>query len=239
MSRGARRLGAAAGKAPDLMTLYLGAFEITYEPLETPAMEALPSNVKNRLDELCEMVRSDPARALVEVEPLSARFPEVLSLANWRITCMARLGREKEARELAEKLAVENPDYFFGRLTLAELCLHDLDLDRAGRVLGKIKHPCVVCPDRTVFHISEILGYFHLCTMYYILRGEFEIAENFLELLQSIDAEAPSTRELTEYFKACRSGFTSLLSAMDEIVKETGALQPAARRSKRGVASVG
>ncbi|HUF60769.1 MAG TPA: hypothetical protein VMN36_01725 [Verrucomicrobiales bacterium] len=218
------------------MTLYLGSFEITYEPLK---MEALPAEVRDGLEELFELVRSEPARALVELEPLSAQFPKALSLANWRITCISRLGRGKEARKLAEKLTVENPEYFFGRLTLAEQCLNDMDLDEAGRALGEIKHPCAVCPGRKLFHISEILAYFHLCARYYLLRGEFTIAESFLEILQSIEPEAPVTMALAQNLEACREATSHFLAARDEVIQETGVYRPAAGRSQKGVASAG
>lgn len=235
-----RTSGAVRDTSPDVAVVHLVSFEITDEPLPHPSMNLLPAEVDLRLDDLYLLARSDPAGALAEVEALHERFPKAVAITNWLVVCWNALGREEEALRLAETLLAENPDYLFGRITLAELYLNQSDLEAADRVLGKVKHFCALCPGRKVFHISEVIAYVYTFGKYLVMNGNIGAAENCLDFLEEIDPEGLATRELARMVSLGNGFAFRAIAALKDFAadlrrrKNTGRRRGAASRTAAG-----
>lgn len=187
----------------------LTSFEVTPEPLENPALEKLPTKVRERLEVLHHLVHADPAGAVKELEIYVARFPEVACCQNWLAKCYCDVGRQGEARALAERTVEQHPDYFFGKMILAQFLLREENLDGVDALLGTPKTPTSIAPHRQVFHYSEVLSYFHNCGHFHLLTGEFDAARHCLDIMKDLAPRNFATKDLARLCEAVLSGHRS------------------------------
>lgn len=191
-----------SGKRPsgpnDFRTLVVRSFEITFDPLPDPEVEALPEKVRDQMDRIrAKAHRHGHDCVTDETEFLHRRYPHIPCFANWLAMCHRAAGREDEYRALVLRIAEDYPDYLFGRLALAELLLNDLDLEGAENALGLRAHPGDIVPGRERYHISEVRYYFFLCGKYHFLDGDLEAARTHLKILQDIEPDSAAAKELS------------------------------------------
>ncbi|WP_395743004.1 tetratricopeptide repeat protein [Prosthecobacter sp.] len=194
-----RRANSAGGEDGESGNYVLMDFEVTWDVMPDPAVEALPEAVRERMESMHDLVMGDPKSAVEELRELAAAHPEVPCLTNWLISALRAGSKDdkQEALEICEALFRRMPDYFFARTMLAELWLDRLEVEKAaelmfgpGRLLTKLY------PERRVFHVSEIRHWFYLGGRINIFQGEMEAARSHRDILAQVEPESVGVKHL-------------------------------------------
>jgi tetratricopeptide (TPR) repeat protein len=124
-SRHAARRRAATGR--------LGmAFEIYDTPVELNRTEDVQELAERAYDLLAH--KDGPGAEIVLKQALKME-PDACDLRNNLCAAYEMQGRRGEAEALVREIHERNPHYFFGRTNLAQLCIKEGNLERAGRLL--------------------------------------------------------------------------------------------------------
>ena len=105
-------------------------------------------------------------------------------------------GQSEKARQVIMENYEKNPNYLFGMLNYATLCLEDGEPEKIPEIFDHkfdLKH---LYPDRNVFHITELVNFIGTIGLYYVETEERELAEQQYSFLKDVGAEYPITRLL-------------------------------------------
>jgi len=192
-------------------------FEVSWDLMTDPLVEALPEATRERMNELFQLLHSKPKKAVQELRDLTALHPDVPCLTNWLINCL-RAGSKadrREALELCQEMFRRMPNYFFARTTLADLWLGEGEIEKAAELM--FGPGCVLTqlyPERKTFHISEVRHWFYLCGRIKILLGEMEAGEAYRDLLRQLEPESEAVEHLSVMLEDEMSMMMSFFSKM-------------------------
>lgn len=164
----------------------LFGFEITHEPVGPVHCDEVDDWSYNALQAL---KRRDGAEAQALLEKCLAREPDSPDLLNNLAKAYSIQGREDEARRLSREIHERWPDYFFGRITMANLSTLAGDYEQAEAYLTPLR-------SRARLHVTEFTA---LCSAYVQLfqaRGKYDAAERWLEMWEQIDPDNPQLGQL-------------------------------------------
>lgn len=194
---------------------HLMNFEITWDVMPDPAVEALPKVTRDRMEKLFELAQKKSNSVVSELRELTAAHPEVLCFANWLIAALRRGGKsdQEEALSLCDQLFRDHPGYFFARTTLADLWLDRGEIDKASGLLFVPGHSIsTLYPARKVFHISEIRHWAYLSARAKIMLGEPEIAKSYRDMLEQLEPDSPAVRDLNDMLSGEKSDIMRMLA---------------------------
>lgn len=194
--RGAKRSQAPVRQEEQEGELIFSEYEITDEPITTPAYQRLPAQVQEQIDELHEMVFDDPHRAAPLLEELLKKYPDVPLLYNYLAGVYSSLGEVEKARAVSVKNYEQNPDYLFAKCNYAEFCLREKKLEEIPEIFENKFDLKLLYPHRKTFHLTEVIGFGHVMGEYFYRIGEQEAAKMWYKLLAQIAPEHPLTRQL-------------------------------------------
>lgn len=220
-----RPVNVPVGKAGQPEKLHLMNFEVTWDVMPDPAVEALPQATRDRMQKVFDLVHRKPKSVIRELRDLVALHPDLPCLTNWLISAL-RSGTTAdrwEAMELCKGLFREMPEYFFARTTLADLWLDEGEIERAAELL--FGPDCVLTrlyPGRNVFHISEIRHWFYLCARTKILVGEPGVAEGYRDMLAQLEPDSPPVRHLNEMLDGEDSKLVRILAELKKLSQRGG-----------------
>jgi len=176
--------------------IQLVEYTITDEPIENPWFNQLPKKVQERIDALYDLTLSDPKAVIAEVSAFIRKYPKVPLFYNYLSVAHAQLG-DFERRDVAIKACYKRfPNYLFGRVNYAQLCLEDGDADKIPEIFDEKLNLGQLYPQRTTFHVSEYAGFAGIMGLYYLHLGEREAAKMHYKTLKQIAPEHHATRKL-------------------------------------------
>jgi tetratricopeptide (TPR) repeat protein len=144
----------------------------------------LPPKAEELMQQAFVLLRKgDGVRAEPLIKQALEFAPESLTLRNNLAMAYHQQNRIEEANNLTRELFAENPDYFFGRLGMANLLIQDGKYDEAEELL----HPL---HSREEFHISEITSLYATHTDLNIRKGNRDEAERWIGMLEELDPES-------------------------------------------------
>ena len=206
----------------------LSEFEITWGAIRNPEVERLRRSVRNRMEEIHELLSTDPAIVFEEVRELAGKYPRVMSFRNWLCVCLRFLGREEEARDSCEATVRDHPDYLFGRMSLAEMMLAEGDIEGAVQVLGGEGATLTsLYPGTRRFHITEVRHWFFIQAEVLILKNKIEDAMGYRDFLHELEPSSPAVMELDRLLNPG----TSLNHRLPGVLKKL--LEAAGRRVRK------
>lgn len=194
---------------------HLMNFEITWDVMPDPALDALPKAMRDRMQKLFKLVQKKPNSVVAELRELAARHPEVPCFTNWLISALrdGTKADQDEALSLCEQMFRDMPGYFFARTTLADLLLDRGKVEEAAGLLFVPGHSIsTLYPTRKVFHISEIRHWAYLSARAKILLGEPEIANSYRDMLEQLEPDSPAVRELNDMLNGEKSDIMRMLA---------------------------
>ncbi|TXD53251.1 MULTISPECIES: DUF1186 domain-containing protein [unclassified Polaribacter] len=121
----------------------------------------------------------------------TVQFPKVPVFKNYLTTYYIFNSNPEKARECNLWLVKEHPNYLFGLLSLASTLIENENFDEVKNVLGKNLLLHELYPERTEFHLDEVMAYFSVSIQYLLAVGDIDEAEVRLEILEEIDNEHP------------------------------------------------
>jgi hypothetical protein len=196
---------------------HLMNFEITWDVMPDPAVDALPKATRDRMEKLFELAQKQSKSVVAELRELTAKHPEVLCFANWLIAALRRGGKadQEEALSLCDQVFRDHPGYFFARTTLADLWLDRGEIEKASGLLFVPGHSIsTLYPARKVFHISEIRHWAYLSARAKILLGEPEIAVGYRDMLEELEPDSPAVQDLNDMLDGEKSGIMRRLASL-------------------------
>jgi len=115
--------------------LMLG-FQISYDPPEKstlkPAAQRLMEQAVNTLREKDYSKAEGLLRKAIEIQPNEPSLLNNLALA------LGRQGKKAESEALADRIANDFPDYFFGQVIAARQAIQAEDLEKAKAIIGRM-----------------------------------------------------------------------------------------------------
>jgi len=134
------------------------------------------------------------------LEAAKDRFPQIPMLWNHVAAAYDAAGRDDDHRRTVLEVLERFPNYLFGKLSYAEMLLHDGRLDEFAEFFGGrfALHDC--CNGRCDFHLSEMVSFFGLMVQYFLKRRDFDQAERYLESLNTMAPDHPTTQALARKF---------------------------------------
>lgn len=169
--------------------------EIVHHALPQAWQSRLPSDIREAMPRMRDLVREDPRAAVAELRAWIEREP-VPMFYNWLSGAYTALGEVDQADEVVRESYRRNPGYLFGRVNQAELCIRDGDLAGAREALGGDLDITRLLRGRKRIHISEFVAYFYAVGLYHFTAGELDQAERTYELLKEAAPDALPTRVL-------------------------------------------
>ncbi len=100
-------------------------------------------------------------------------------------------GQEDQAREVAERNYLKNPNYLFARLSYAAFLLGGPDHDKVLDVFGGTFNLRAMYPHRTVFHATEVAGLMSIYAKYWIIKRDAVRANAAIAVLKEVDPDNP------------------------------------------------
>ncbi len=214
--------------------LHLMNFEITWDLMPDPEVEALPQATRERMQQLFDLVHQQPKSVIAELRKLAVRHPRVPCLRNWLISALrgGSASNRAEALIICEQLFHEMPDYFFARTTLAGLWLDAGEVEKAAALIfGPGLVFTQLYPGRKVFHISEIRHWAYLSGRIKILQGEPEIAEGYRDMLAELEPDSEPVRHLNEMLEGETGMLARLIAGFKKLSEKAKVSQE--RRQQR------
>ncbi|HZW30528.1 MAG TPA: hypothetical protein VFF52_07435 [Isosphaeraceae bacterium] len=187
-----RRRSAAADRVVRLIS-----YQITSEPLEDIPPNVLPPEVEEQAERLYHLTTSEPAKAIPELESWLERYPDVAKLSNFLCAAYQATGDNANAQRIARENYRRHPDYLFAKLNYAELCIRQGKLDEIPIIFNNKYDLSMLYPGRTVFHITEFVGFMGVVASYFLAKGDWDQARRYHKMLREVAPDHPTTRDLT------------------------------------------
>ena len=176
--------------------LYVSKYEITTEPIHDRSYIALPEAAKAAVQRLHGLAKTNPRAAIPELLAAIAQYPQVPVLYNYLALAYAAVGDiERSETVILEDFRL-HPDYLFARTNYAELCLRRGEHDKVPEILGDRLDLKQLCPRRSRFHVSEVVGFYGVVGYYYWAIGRPDEAAVCYDLLCQIDPQHKMTQRL-------------------------------------------
>ncbi|MBF0349586.1 MAG: hypothetical protein HQM11_01055 [SAR324 cluster bacterium] len=180
-------------KRKSLQTLQFSNYSITYDALERTRF---PEEVEEQFKELHDLVYSDPLEAIPRLKALKAKYPEIRELYNWLFAALSKNEQLEEADAIVKENYQKHPDYLFAKLNYAEFCLRKGNFEEVPIILEQKFDLKMLYPDRDIFHITEVVGFFGVTGLYFLESGQIEAAKTCFNLLQDIAPDSSVTSKL-------------------------------------------
>ena len=124
---------------------------------------------------------------------LVIKYPNAPQLKNFLSSAYYIRGNRKKALEVNQWIIAEHPYYLFGKLNQANAFIYDGEPEKVPGVLGELMEIKDLYPERDVFHIEEITGFYKVAISYFTAIKNLELAENRLNAMKEIALEHPDT----------------------------------------------
>ncbi len=205
-------------------------FMVTRDPLPSPELDRLPASVRAQMANLFENLGTAPARCIAPLLEWISLYPDVHCFRNWLGSCYRLTGQSAKARELNEAVFRDFPDYLFGRMSLCHLRLDEGDVAGAEQLLFERGDTLpAVCPNVTMFHISEVRHWHYLCARIHLAHGRVSEARELRDFLQELEPDADVIADLDRRLKPGSSKEDRLIAALRKLVSESQARRPKGR----------
>lgn len=156
----------------------------------------VPDEVLSAMDELYQMTRRDPKRAIPRLEEWVGAEPDALPFREFLFMAHMNAGDPARAEEVLNETLRLHPTCLSARISMAEILFRRGDPDGFEKVFGDAWTLRQAYPGRKRFHVSEFTGFHVLLGFYCLRRGDRKCAEAKYELLRSVAPDEQPTRAL-------------------------------------------
>jgi len=180
-------------------------YQITTDPHFQDERFGITPELSDQLELLyIESSKKNNKKMIEKLTKLIIKYPTVPILKNYLSIVYNDQGNFQKAQELNKWILAEHPDYLFGRLNEANICIENNEPEKVPAILGEALEIKSLYPDREVFHLAEVTGYFKTVIRYLAAIENLELAENRLKLLQKIAPEHHDTEQAEMFLMALR-----------------------------------
>lgn len=171
-------------------------YKITYDAMIEPNFSRLPEQVKERFYDLHDMLKTKPRTVIPELIELIEKYPNVPTLRNNLGVAYSSAGEIEKMEEVTIENCRLNPDYLFGKLNYAQLCLMRKEYDKIPEIFNHTFDLKELYPNREEFHISEFVNFMGIMGEYHFHTGNREQTQAIYEMLRKVAPDDQNTDNL-------------------------------------------
>lgn len=178
----------------------VSGYNITIDPaFQNKRLENSPELISLFNELFIESQDKKNKKIIPKLTDLILKYPQSPQLKNFLSAAYSVQGNFKKAAELNNRIVTEHPDYLFAKLNLANQYITEGKLKKVPEVLGAAMEIKELYPNRELFHLAEVTGFYKVAIRYYAAINDLELAENRFRVLQEIAPVHPDT-ETAENF---------------------------------------
>ncbi len=180
--------------------LLLSGYEITSDEDFSKKLYPIPYDLDIQIDELYDLALKGKKSAIKKFIRLIGKYPRVPMLKNYLSVLYSNMGKIEKSQEVNHWIVAEHPDYLYGKLNMAAEYFMKEEYNKIPEVLGEFMELKKLFPDRDIFHISEVSGFFKIAILYFSAIGNLEQAEIRLDILREIVPDSYDLEMAEKYF---------------------------------------
>ena len=165
--------------------LYFSSYKITDSPIKTNN-GTLPRLVKNQLEDIFDLIKTDPKQVIEKLLVLKEAYPQAPVLYNYLSAAYGRIGNSKAMQELVLENYHKNPNYLFAKINYAQLCLNKGEFEKIPEIFDNKFDLKMLYPIRNTFHVTEFSGFTSVMCAYYCSIGERDAAQLLFDSLKEL-----------------------------------------------------
>ncbi len=176
--------------------LTLKSFNITYDSIEEENFQRLPSEVKDEIRIIYEIIRTKPAEGIKRCKKLMDEYPNIPVLFNYLSVGYMKIKDRQASEEIVEETYRRFPNYLFARCNYANICLERDEVNQIPKIFQGKYDLKALYPKRNEFHISEFISFASTMAMYFDKIGKRDAAELYFDILNKIEPRHPLTKKV-------------------------------------------
>ena len=176
-------------------------YSITNEPVN---LIKIPQEIENEVEELFYKSQEKPEEAIGRLETLTKEYPSLPQLYNYLSIAYSRVGNIEKAEKITEINYKKNPGYLFAKLNYAEICIRKGELEKIPGIFDNKFEIKALYPERNVFHVTEVVGFWGVTGMYFALCGYTDKAKVCYKNLKEFVPDHPFTKKLGIHLEAIK-----------------------------------
>lgn len=185
--------------------LILTEYAISYEPMCDPRYEKFKKEAgESKMEELYHLVHKKPLKAIGLLKQTIFDHPNIPSLYNHLAVALERCQMHDEALKVVKTTYEKFPDYFFGKINYLSFLIKDGKIDEVREILDNKFDIKSQCPERKIFHISEVTCFTVMMVSYLIALNNIEAAQSYFNKLKSLDPKHKHLKRLKLEFKVAK-----------------------------------
>lgn len=171
----------------------ISGFHITTDPEFQDNRDHITPQLKWELEKMYPTIQKGNITVIRKILHLIERHPKNPQLKNFLSSAYQASGNYKKAVEVNDWILKEHPNYLFGLLNKAHQYINSGKPENVPEILGEGLDLKKLYPDRDVFHLAEVTGFFKLAVMYYAAIDDFDQADMRLDILKEVAPDHPDT----------------------------------------------
>lgn len=138
---------------------------------------------------------------LTRIKSFIERWPENPIFHNYLINTYIRLGERQNVKEASLAILERFPEYFFGKVTYAQLLIEEGKVDEVPKVFNDQLHIRLAFPEREIFHVSEFISFNLLMSLYYMEQNKLDVAYGYRKMLVALEESGHMHANLKMLFR--------------------------------------
>jgi tetratricopeptide (TPR) repeat protein len=180
-------------------------YQITTDPKFQNEDFGITPELERQLESLAIGCRDRMNKKIIDkLTQLIIQYPTVPMLKNYLSVAYDVQGNHKKAMEVNNWIIAEHPDYLWAKINQANFWIEEKNTAKVPEILGEAMDIKQLYPDRDLFHLSEVTGFFEIAIRYFAAIENLEQAEIRLKILKEIAPDHPDTQQAEYYLFALR-----------------------------------
>jgi len=183
-------------RGPNGQKVILVEYSITFEPLKNKDLTALPKAVQQQIVDLFDLLAADPRAAIPIIQELLEQYPHIALLHNHLARAYSLLRDDENADRVTFETYKKFPDYLFGRINYAQVCLRNGEPERVPAIFNNTFDLKMLYPQRSEFHVSEVMNFCYIMAWYFSTIGKMDTANIYYDTMRRVDPDDPMVAQV-------------------------------------------
>ncbi|MEN9613587.1 MAG: hypothetical protein RLZZ628_4401, partial [Bacteroidota bacterium] len=145
--------------------------------------------------------------ALAKIKKWVLQYPEVPLFKNYTVVLNLRLKRTAEAKAAALDCYEKHPDYFFSKVTLADLYLSEENYETAAELLDEAHEGANLFRNKPILHESEWMQYLYMRLRLAVGQEQLELAHKITEQAWLYDPKHRLVKPMADLLTSAQFSF--------------------------------
>ncbi|MBF0131633.1 MAG: hypothetical protein HQL75_03490 [Magnetococcales bacterium] len=174
-------------------------FEITEDALPDKKLDQLTAAERDELDAIHDQLTLGSHKVIRRLQEFIQKYPDIPVLYNYLFVSYSCSNNTEKTIETLAKCMELFPDYLFSKIAHCHQKMNEGDMEIVPKVFDGRFDLSFHIKDRRTYHISEFTGFNALMVRYFKMIGKERIAKNFLELLERVAPDHPTTQSAKRF----------------------------------------